>query len=329
MSVLKLFIKLKSLVIFFILPALIWPIFGRAADFHLALYPNDTFLNQEYYLDKIQAPDAWEIINQSPEIVVAVIDSGVDIDHPDLTENIWRNPDEKKDGIDNDNNGYIDDLNGWDFLLNSSDPRPKLGGTYTTLGINHGTLVAGVIGASGNNNFGTSGISWKIKIMPLKVMDGQGGGSTSSVYHAIKYAIAKHANVINLSMVGDAFDPLLDKIIAEAYQAGIIIVAAAGNEKDITNTRQEVGLNLSLRPQYPICHDGGPGHNYVLGVGAVDDLDKKSYFSNFGSQCLDLVAPAENFYGTMFFSPVIADFRSYFGGYWSGTSPAAAPGSAA
>lgn len=288
-------------------------------SYRVSLFPNDTQLDYQYYLDQVEAIDAWDIVRESPEVIVAVIDSGVDIEHPDLVDNIWHNPDEIKDGIDNDNNGYIDDIVGWDFILNSPDPKPKFGGQFSNLGINHGTVVAGIIGAIGDNNFGLAGISWRVKIMPLKVMNGEGVGQTSLVYQAIKYAISQGADVINLSMVGDAFDPLLDQVIEEAYQSGIVIVASAGNETDISSD-EDSGINLTLQPQYPVCHDGGFGNNYVLGVGSVNTLDVKSKFSNYGSRCIDLVAPGESFYGTLFFSPIISEFNQYFGGYWSGTS---------
>ena len=298
------------------------PLNLQAAGFGISLTPSDGNLSYQDYLTQIKALEAWDIAHNSPEIVIAVIDSGVDVDHPDLTENIWHNSMEAKDGLDNDENGYIDDLIGWDFVLNSPDPRPKFGGDYTKLGIDHGTLVAGVIGAVGDNAFGVSGLSWKVKIMPLKVMDGEGSGSTSSVYHAMKYATDNGADIINLSMVGNAFDPLLDKAIAEAYEKGLIIVAAAGNESADGST-DDISLDLNKNPQYPICHDGGGDNNYILGVGAVDENDVKSKFSNYGSKCLDVVAPGENFWGLNFFSPVIPGFNKYYGGYWSGTSLAA------
>ena len=325
-------INLHNLIVVVLLNFLLSPAIQAAqpAKFYSALNPNDTYFSLQTRLQQIKAPEAWEIIKESPNVVVAIIDSGVDIDHPDLQDNIWRNLKEiPGDGLDNDKNGFVDDVNGWDFVLNSPDPRPKFAGPFNRLGMNHGTVVAGVIGAKGNNNFGVAGISWKIKIMPLRVMDGEGTGTSSAVYQAVEYAIKQKAEVINLSMVGEAFDPLLNEAIAEAYRAGIVIVAAAGNENGLGPNGEDFSLNLALHPQYPICHDGQPGQNYVLGVGSVDENDVKSVFSNFGSECLDLVAPGEGFLSTQFYSPIMADFYKYFGGYWSGTSLAAPQVSAA
>ncbi len=290
------------------------------ADLQTSLLPDDKELIRSYYLGQIRAPEAWETIYQTPEIVVAVIDSGLDVEHPDLMDNLWHNTKEiPNDHLDNDHNGYIDDYQGWDFVFNLPDPRPKIGKTYSKLAINHGTLVAGIIGAMGNNHFGLAGISWQIKIMPLKVMDEQGEGTSTSVYHAIKYAIAQGADVINLSMVGNNYNSELSEVIAEAYNKGIAVVAAAGNETSI-GSATDISYDLSVHPQYPICYDGPAGQNHVLGVGAVDADDHKSRFSNFGSKCLDIMAPGESFYGVLFFNPVMPDFQKYFGGYWSGTS---------
>jgi len=280
----------------------------------------DPWFKYQIYLDQVGAIDAWRYVNQSPNVTVAIIDSGVDIDHPDLFDNIWRNTDEVAgDGIDNDKNGFIDDVNGWDFLDSTPDPRPKFSGEFSKLGINHGTLVAGIIGAVGNNGLGITGVSWKIKLMSLRVMNGLGEGSTDIVIKAINYAVDNGADIINLSMVGSIYDSRLEETIAKAYERGLIIVASAGNES-VGSNNTDVSLNLSLTPQYPICHDGPNGENHVLGIGAVDFYDVKSVLSNYGSKCVDLMAPGENFFGVLFFSPMLADYSHYYGGYWSGTS---------
>lgn len=293
-----------------------------ADDFQAAFAPNDKYLPlADFYLKQIHAYEAWDAVKESPSVIVAVIDSGVDIYHPDLAENIWRNQGEiAGDKIDNDKNGYVDDINGWDFILNVPDPRPKLGGEYTKLGMNHGTIVAGVIGAVGNNAFGLAGVSWKVKIMPLKVMNGEGNGNSLTVKNAVEYAIRQKADIINLSMVGSVYDPGLEQAIADAYASGIVVVAASGNENlDIENVSQD-SYNLEINPQYPVCHDGPLGANYILGVGSVDENDRKSEFSNYGAKCMDLSAPGENFSGTLFYNPVVPEFQKYFGGYFTGTS---------
>jgi subtilisin family serine protease len=209
---------------------LIFPNFIYAAE--KTAYPtNDPFYKEQWYLDKINITDAWKYTTGSPKVIVAVIDSGVDIDHPDLRGNIWVNDDEKKDGIDNDKNGYIDDIYGWDFIKNSADPRPKVADNgFTEEGINHGTIVAGIIAAKGNNKIGISGISWHSKIMPLRVLDGNGQGDISEVVEAIDYAINNGADIINLSFVGNKNDWELEKAIKRAELSGITVVAAAGNE---------------------------------------------------------------------------------------------------
>ncbi|PIT90782.1 MAG: hypothetical protein COU22_00280 [Candidatus Komeilibacteria bacterium CG10_big_fil_rev_8_21_14_0_10_41_13] len=310
--------RLFNLII--ILTLCLLPLSGQAA-FDLSLIPSDNHLKNQGYFNNLYILDAWDIKNKSPEVVVAVIDSGVDIEHPDLYQNIWTNPGEiAGDQIDNDNNGYIDDINGWDFVLNIPDPRPKLTGKFTNLGINHGTLVSGVIGAMGDNNFGLAGVSWQIKIMPLKMFNGEGNGDLFLLEKAINYAIDKGADIINLSLVGVQYDQSLQDIIKKAYDNNIIIVAAAGNETVVKGSDQDFGLDLSENPQYPICYDGLNGANYVLGVGSVDRDDKKSAFSNYGTSCLDVYAPGENYFGLTAVLPASPDYLSYFGGYYSGTS---------
>ena len=167
-----------------------------------AVIPNDPSYPEQWYLDKIGAPEAWGIKSDSSNIIIAVLDTGVDIDHPDLYKNIWINEDEIKDnGIDDDNNGYIDDVNGWDFFNKVADPNPKFSEGFTEIGLHHGTIVAGIIAAEGNNNFGITGINWSAKIMPLKVLSDKGEGSTVEVIQAIDYAIDNGADIINLSFV--------------------------------------------------------------------------------------------------------------------------------
>lgn len=194
---------------------------------------NDPFYSEQWYLDKINISEAWKKTTGSGKVVVAVIDSGVNIDHPDLINNIWQNTDEiSGDKIDNDRNGYVDDVNGWDFIQNSSDPRPKKSDNvnFSKQGFNHGTVVAGVIAAEGNNEAGIAGISWHSKIMSLRVLNSQGQGDISAVVEAIDYAINNGASIINLSFAGNKNDQRLEEAIKRAGKKNVVVVVAAGNE---------------------------------------------------------------------------------------------------
>lgn len=285
----------------------------------LALVPNDLdYKYQEPYLKKIQAPQAWDrpaIGDLRP--VIAVLDSGVDTKHPDLAPNIWVNPWElPNDGIDNDRNGYPDDVNGWDFVASNPDPRPKFDEGWSEVAMNHGTIVAGVAAARGNNALGVAGIAWRAQIMSVRVLNGRGVGDTVTVARGIQFAVQNHADIINLSFVGSVSDPVLEDAIERAYRAGVLVVAAAGNE-------QQVGVDMNRQPQYPVCDDGFNGENRVIGVAALEDNDVRAVFSNYGSRCIDISAPGVKVYGTQLVDASKSDFKNAYGGYWAGTSVAA------
>jgi len=285
-------------------------------SFQAAFMPTDSFYSQQWYLNKIRAPQAWDFVRGgSQDIVIAVLDTGVDIDHPDLKENIWLNKEEiRGDGVDNDNNGYIDDLHGWDFVRNVPDPRPKFDEDYNESGIHHGTLVAGIASGVGNNKQGVVGLAWGSKIMPLRVLNSQGTGSVEHVIRAVRYAVNNGAKVINLSFVGTSKSFFLAEALRDAWRKGVIVVAAAGNE----TINQPVNLNKN--PNYPICLDKNDNENFIIGVAAVDDADHKALFSDFGSMCVDVSAPGTRIYGILTYNPNYENYREYYGGYWSGTS---------
>ncbi len=289
-------------------------------EYEVSVLPSDSYYNKQWYLDKIRAPYAWDKVRETPSIVVAVIDSGIQIKHPDLYPNIWVNEDEIPDNNkDDDGNGFMDDYNGWDFLSNTPDPSPKFNEGFNESGIVHGTLVSGIIGAVGNNSSGVSGVSWNIKVMPLRVLDDDGEGRTNEVVRAIDYAIANKADVINFSFVGFNYSRSLYEAIKRAYEAGIIMVAAAGNESD-----QGDGYDLNEVPMYPACSEGD--ENMVIGVAATDAVDQKASFSSYGLRCVDVAAPGVSFFGLAVYKPTQSigsrHFDQYFGGYWSGTSMA-------
>jgi len=290
--------------------------------YKIAIIKYDFYYRNQWYLQKIKAPESWEIISESPSVTIAVIDTGVDISHPDLKENIWTNEDEiAGNGIDDDDNGYIDDVNGWDFVYNQPDPGPKFEGNYTEDGITHGTIVAGIAAARGGNGEGIFGVTWRAKIMALKALDGSGEGSTGNVVRAINYAVKNGANIINLSFVGSGNSINLENAIRDAHNAGLILVAAAGNEQS-----NDEGYDLRNNPMYPVCYDGPGDENWVIGVAATDAIDQKAVFSSYGFSCVDITAPGISIFSTVPYRPkeMIGNkiFNIYYDGYWSGTSVA-------
>lgn len=244
---------------------------------------NDEYSALQQYIQQTGIDEAWDYTTGSAQVIVAVIDSGVDTNHIELTDNIWKNTDEiAGNGKDDDKNGYIDDTHGYDFVANRAELTPYDG---------HGTMVAGIIGAVGNNSIGVTGINWDIQIMPLIALD-RSGGSIEKINKAIIYATDNGADIINLSLGGagwtDAYSDDFDAAIQYAFDNNVLIVAAAGNGDMISGT----GVNLDVNPNSPVCNDGG--EDRVLGVGSVDSSGIISTFSDYGSNCVDVMAPGEN-----------------------------------
>ncbi len=274
----------------------------------LAYVPSDPMYPEQGYLAQINASFAWDRI-QGQGSVVAVLDSGVDVDHPDLKMNVWRNEDEiPNDGIDNDHNGYIDDVNGWDFVSAMPSPKPKLEKKYDVSSVNHGTAISGLIAAVANNSKGITGLSFSSKIMPVRVMDGNGDGDVSVLIEGIKYAVNNKADVINLSLVGYDYAKELEDIVNWAEEKGVLIVSASGNGNGGTS-----GVNLNTSPSYPACYEK------VIAVSALDENGKKSSFSNYGT-CVDLSAPGEKITSLGYYDSTNPDFTSPYVSNWSGTS---------
>jgi subtilisin family serine protease len=280
-----------------------------------SLIPSDVYFSNQNYLQEINATNAWNTTTGSKDIVIAIIDSGVDIDHPDLKNNIYINTREiPNNGLDDDENGFTDDVSGWDFITNSNDPQPKIEPDYSTTAVSHGTVVAGIAAAEGGNKIGIAGVSWKTKILPLRVLNSKGIGNTLTVAQAIDYAREMGVDIINLSFVGSGKSITLENSIRQAHQAGILVVAAAGNEV-------AKGINLDEKPEYPVCHDGPNGENWVLGVASIDSQNRLASFSNYGKKCIDLSTPGVNIYSTVFQDSRYDDFKDklYESG-WTGTS---------
>ncbi len=226
----------------------------------------------------IDAPEAWDLAKGSSSIVVAVIDSGVDYTHPDLADNMWINLAEQNGqvGVDDDNNGYIDDVYGYDFANMDGDPMDDHG---------HGTHCAGTIGARGNNNVGVAGVNWQVKIMALKFLTAGGGGSTADAISAVQYAVRMGAKLTNNSWGGYGFSQALYDAIEAAGKSGQLFVAAAGNESN---------NNDGDTPAYPGSYD----LDNIVSVLATDDTDTMASFSNWGKTTVDLAAPGVAIYST-------------------------------
>lgn len=247
----------------------------------------------------IGAPAAWEIQREAPDVLVAVVDSGLYYGHEDILANIWFNPTELngRTGVDDDNNGYIDDA----FGINATVAKTSslAGDPFDADG--HGTHVSGIIGASGNNGKGVTGVAWKTKIMPLKFL-GQFGGSVSAAIACIDYAIAKGAHLINGSYGSTTFSQSEFDAIKRARDAGIIFVAAAGND----------GTEISSLPEYPAAYI----LDNIVTVAATNRQDKLASYSTYGSGLVDLAAP-----GSAILSLGITSSTAYIS--YSGTSMAA------
>lgn len=290
------------------------------------LTPNDPQFRSQTAPPQIKAPEAWDKQTGSSSVVVAVIDTGIFLSHEDfggdnrsrIGNRIFRNVKEiPGNGIDDDRNGFIDDLNGWDFVDDDADPNPSSDAEQ------HGTHVTGIIAATGNNSKGIAGVDWACKVMPLRVLSATAGGETDKVIDALLYAANNGARVINLSI--GYFDPqtlapfffdVFDSPISFAFdQKDVVIVAAAGNSD----------INLSLNQMSPVCND--VNDNKVLGVSAVDATDVKALFSNFHDPLdtfIDVAAPGVNILSTLYprVDPLDNPTGALYGNI-SGTSQAA------
>ena len=234
----------------------------------------------------IDAPEAWNATTGSANTVVAVIDTGIDINHPDLKDNIWTNPGEiAGNKIDDDGNGYVDDVHGWDFHDDNNSVFDGAGQDT------HGTHVAGTIAAEGNNNVGVTGINMQAKIMPLKVVDTDDrfGIHTDDVIEALQYAVSNGASISNNSWGGGDYGQILQNAIEEADRDGHLFVAAAGN-----GGADFVGDNNDLRPFYPASY---PNDN-IISVAASNNEDQLTSFSNYGTTSVDLAAPGKQILST-------------------------------
>lgn len=244
----------------------------------------------------IDAPEAWNLTTGSSSIVVAVLDTGVDRTHADLAQNIWTNQAEASgiSGVDDDGNGYVDDIYGWNFYSNTNSTLDDHG---------HGTHVAGTIGAVGNNGTNVAGVNWTVKIMPIKVLGASGSGTFAAYFNGLAYAAHNGAHVTSASLGGIVSDSIsyYHSLYDAANTGSMLNVVAAGNEG--------VNIDKDSRLWIPAEID----RSNLITVGATDHNDSIASFSNYGTTSVDLTAPGANILSTLWGGGT---------GYKSGTSMA-------
>lgn len=281
----------------------------------VTVIPDDPSYDVQWHLQSdagVDGPNAWEMQTGSIDVVVAVIDTGVDTDHADLADNIWTNPNEVADnGRDDDENGYVDDVSGYDFVDSDNDANPAPNGVDdddyqgADTGVTHGTHVAGIIAAVGDNGVGISGVAWHTSVLPVRVLDDEGAGTDADIAEGIIYAADLGVDIINMSLGGYGSTSVLEDAISYAQAQGVLVISAAGND----------GVNIDNNPFYPACYDN------VIGVAATDDTESATWFSNYGSGCTDVAAPGDTIYSTLYTDDPTNDFTDDYG-YMSGTSMA-------
>ncbi|HRI48357.1 MAG TPA: S8 family peptidase, partial [Ignavibacteriaceae bacterium] len=283
-----------------------------ARTYRINSIPNDSLFATQWALTKIDAVNAWNITKGSSSVIVGIIDTGIDYEHPDLKNKLFINQgelgidingnDKRFNGIDDDSNGFIDDYMGWDFTDRNGFPFDSTGGDYLNWDndpmdeniYSHGTAVAGIIGAESNNLYGIAGVAPNIKFLNLRAFDPDGFGEEDDVASAILYAVANGVKVINMSFGDYSFSYVLRDVIRYAYSQGVVLVASSGNSN-------------SSAPHYP------SGYSEVISVGNSTREDYIASSSNYGST-LDLVAPGTS---------ILTTLRKGAYGDFNGTSAAA------
>ncbi|MGC8825625.1 MAG: S8 family serine peptidase [Anaerolineae bacterium] len=240
-----------------------------------AAEPNDPGYAAQWNMRIIQAPAAWDITTGSRQVLIAVLDTGISLSHPDLQANLWQNTDEiAGNGIDDDSNGYVDDRWGWNFAAGTPNPDDDHW---------HGTHVAGIAGAVGSNAVGVAGTAWQVQLMAVKFLDHSGQGTFLDMLQAMRYAADNGARILNLSVSVDGDltaeeRRLLDEAVNYVKSRGAIMVAASGNAG-------------ASKPAYPARHPD------IMAIGASTSSDERWWLSNYGPE-LDLLAPGAGIYST-------------------------------
>lgn len=231
--------------------------------------PDDPLFPQQKHHLTIRSMEGWDFASEASDVVVAVLDTGVERTHEDLENVIFVNAAEiPGNGIDDDGNGYVDDIHGWDFYANDAIPEDNNG---------HGTHMSGLIGATANNGVGGAGVAWDVRILPVKFLDGDKLGTVVELIQALDYISTLDVDIVNASFGGYSYSEAVFRAFENLSSADVIIVAAAGNQS----------LNTDLIPVYPMDFDL-PG---IIGVGASNNTRVRSEFSNYGAASVDLFAP--------------------------------------
>lgn len=290
---------------------------------------SDPLFNKQWGMNQMGVQTAWNFTKGTPEVVVAVIDTGVDYTHEDLVDNMWRNPREiPNNNVDDDRNGYVDDIVGWDMVANDNKPYDLYADMFEMLfsGGNpgHGTHCAGNVAARGDNGKGIAGVAPNVKIMALRFISEKGQGTTADAIKAIKYAVDNGAKVTSNSWGSEGDDPndpdtgALKDAIAYAESKGVLFIAAAGNG------HQGVGYDndTDAKPGYPASYS----NDIIISVAAIDESGALGSFSNWGARTVDLGAPGVKVFSTVAqeqkYSDTVIDIPGLLTATWDGTSMA-------
>ena len=292
-------------------PEVVWaePVYIRRLNYD----PNDPHIGRQWHIMKIQCPLAWDIFQGDTAVAIGIVDTGIQLNHPDLKANLWKNPGEIEDnGIDDDSNGYVDDVYGWDFGNNDNDPNP--GSVSSASDRYHGTNVAGTASAVTDNMVGVAAPAFNARVMAVKVTEDEDDEqSVKFAYQGIAYAADQGADIINCSFGGANASNAERAVIKYASSLGVVVFAAAGN-------------GGTYGSDYPAAY------REVLSVAATNNFDLRTNFTNYGPD-VDISAPGQSIYttnrkqdysyasGTSFACPVAAGIGALVKGYhpeWTG-----------
>jgi len=298
----------------------------------------DPLYNKQWGMNQMKVRESWSKTSGDPKVVVAVIDTGVDYTHEDLVDNMWRNPgetgvdangkDKATNGIDDDGNGFIDDVVGWDFAGNDNKPYDLTASLFDMIisGGNpgHGTHCAGNVAARGNNGKGVSGVAPNVKIMALRFITEKGQGTTSDAIKSIKYAIQNGAKVMSNSWGSEGDDPqdsdsqALKDTIQYAQDKGVLFIAAAGNG----HQGKGYDNDTDAKPGFPASYS----HDIIISVAAIDEAGNLGSFSNWGAKSVDIGAPGVKVFSTVTqdvkYTDTVIDIPGLLTATWDGTSMA-------